>query len=253
LTSVNLKQAVETIFENVMMTWTYFALSASAGRGEAKFAFSRERDLGRCFRYMSDRGISAAYTMFSEALGERIPLRYVHFMHEPPVQLQPYKDLFRCPIHFGGERSELCFDEEWMYRRLPQAEGSTHRIFSAQCRKVSRALTAHVRFSEIVRYNLLNDLAHYSYLKNIAERLSLSPRTVQRKLAQDKTSFTELVENVRRNLALEYLAESRLPICDIAERLGYGDTASFSHAFTRWVGHSPSKYRCQVYYWSHPD
>jgi AraC-like DNA-binding protein len=252
LTSTNLKQAVETIFENVAMTWTFFALRCSIARGEAKLAFIRERDLGPLFRFMSDRGITAAYTMFSEALGEYFPLRYVQFMYDAPQDRQLYEDLFQCPVHFARDCNMLCFDEEWMYRRLPQAEETTHRIFSAQCRDVTRSLAAKVRFSEIVRYNLLQDLARYSYLENIAKTLSLSPRTIQRKLSREKTSFTTLVEEVRLNLSLEYLTGTHLPVGEVARRLGYGDTASFSHAFTRWVGKSPSDYRNQVHSLSHP-
>jgi len=253
LTSTNLKQALETVFENIAMTWTFFALNASIARGEAKLAFIRERDLGPIFRFMSDRGIAAAYTMFSEALGEYFPLRYVQFMYDTPRDRHLYEKLFQCPVHFGRDCNLLCFDEEWMYRRLPQAEESTHRIFSAQCRQVTRSLAVKVKFTEIVRYNLLEDLARYCYLENIALRLSLSPRTIQRKLAQENTSFTDLVEEVRRNLSLEYLTGTQLPVGEIAQRLGYGDTAGFSHAFTRWVGKSPSEYRNRVYSLSFPD
>jgi len=252
LTSLNLKQAVETIFENVMMTWTFFGLSATAGRGEAKLAFVRERDLGPIFRFMSDRGLTAAYTMFSEALGERFPLRYVHLMYEQPEDKIRYEELFQCPVHFGQQLNLISFEEDWMYRRLPQAEESTHRIFSAQCRKISRSLAAQVRFSEIIRYNLLEDLSRYSYLENMAGKLELSPRTIQRKLAREQVSFKKLVEDVRRNLSLEYLTETRLPVGEIANRLGYRDSAGFSHAFTRWVGKSPSDFRSQVHSLSFP-
>ncbi len=253
LTSLNLKQAIETVFENVMMTWTFFALAASAERGEARFSFVRERDLGTIFRFMSDRGLSAAYTMFSEAIGEQFPLNSVHLMYEEPEDSWRYEELFRCPVKFGQQHNTLCFDEDWLYRRLPQAEESFHRIFSAQCRKISRSLAAQVRFSEIIRYSLLEDLSRYSYLENMADKLELTPRTIQRKLAKEQTSFKKLVEEVRRNLSLEYLTETRLPVGEIADRLGYRDSAGFSHAFTRWVGKSPTEFRSQVHSLSYPD
>lgn len=253
LTSINLKQAIETIFENVMMTWTFFALAASSERGDARFSFVRERDLGTIFRFMSDRGLSAAHTMFSEALGERFPIRQAHLMYEEPEDSGRYEEFFQCPVAFGQKHNTLFFDENWLYRRLPQAEESLHRIFSAQCRKISRSLAAQVRFSEIIRYNLLDDLSRYSYLENMADKLELTPRTIQRKLAKEETSFKKLVEEVRRNLSLEYLTETRLPVGEIAHRLGYRDSAGFSHAFTRWVGKSPTDFRSQVHSLSYPD
>ena len=99
-----------------------------------------------------------------------------------------------------------------MYRRLPQAEESTHRIFSAQCRQVTRSLAVKVRFSEIVRYNLLEDLARYSYLENIAQTLSCHPEPFSGNWPRSKTSFTVLVEDVRLNLSLEYLTGTHLPV-----------------------------------------
>ena len=64
-------------------------------------------------------------------------------------------------------------------------------------------------------------------------------RTIQRKLAQEGTSFKDLVEDVRKNLALEYLRSTVLSVEEIALRLGYSDAPSFSHAFKRWTGSSP--------------
>lgn len=253
LTSLNLKQALETVFENVMMTWTFFRLAASSENGEAYVIFMRERDIGSLLRFMSDRGLSAAYTMFSEAVGERFPLNSVHLMYDEPRDRARYEQMFNCPVHFGREDNRLCFDESWLYRRLPQAEESLHRIFSAQCRMISKSLAANVKFAEIVRSNLLEDLARNSYLQNLAGKLALSPRTIQRSLAKENITFKQLVEEVRRNLSLEYLAETRLPVGDIADRLGYRDSSAFSHAFTRWMGKSPSAFRKQVHALSYPE
>ena len=76
-------------------------------------------------------------------------------------------------------------------------------------------------------------------LETIADRLCTTPRTIQRKLASEDTSFKELVEDVRKNLSLEYLRSTDLSVEEIALRLGYSDAPSFSHAFKRWTGVSP--------------
>ncbi|MCC7412300.1 MAG: AraC family transcriptional regulator [Gammaproteobacteria bacterium] len=246
MTSANLKQALQTVFDNVMLTWTYFGLQLRAERDVATFTMARERDLGRCFRYMCDRGLSATYTIFTEALGERLPLRRASFMHERPDALQPYDALFGCPIAFCAPANELVFDEAWLYRPLAQSEASTHRIFAEQCRRISSRLGTGGGFAEIVRYNLVRDVAEICSLDQLADKMSLTARTVQRKLAQEHTSFKQLLEEVRRNLALEYLANSRLAVADIAARLGYSDAAGFNHAFRRWLGCPPGTYRRQA-------
>ena len=71
----------------------------------------------------------------------------------------------------------------------------------------------------------------------------MTPRTIQRKLAAEQTSYLELVENVRHNLACEYLRTTSLTMEEIAVRLGYADAPSFSHAFKRWTGMAPGSMR----------
>jgi AraC-like DNA-binding protein len=63
------------------------------------------------------------------------------------------------------------------------------------------------------------------------------------RIAEENTSYHELVENIRRNLAIEYLKTTALSLEDIAARLGYADAPSFSHAFKRWTGSSPGALR----------
>jgi AraC-like DNA-binding protein len=73
--------------------------------------------------------------------------------------------------------------------------------------------------------------------------MNWSPRTIQRKLTLEGTSFKELLEDVRKNLSLEYLQSTDLSVENIALRLGYADAPSFSHAFKRWTGQSPRSAR----------
>jgi AraC-like DNA-binding protein len=77
----------------------------------------------------------------------------------------------------------------------------------------------------------------------IARHLHLSVRTLQRKLANEGTSFTRLLDDTRRALALAYLADGRHAVGEIAYLLGYSHTASFTHACARWTGRAPRSIR----------
>jgi len=76
-----------------------------------------------------------------------------------------------------------------------------------------------------------------------ASRLHLSPRSLQRKLALEQMTFSAILEQVRQNLALEWMRRPDASIGDLAEHLGYADNATFCNAFKRWSGVSPSCYR----------
>ncbi|MAZ86339.1 MAG: hypothetical protein CL693_01740 [Cellvibrionaceae bacterium] len=77
----------------------------------------------------------------------------------------------------------------------------------------------------------------------VARRLHLSTRQLQRKLAQEDTSFVKLLGNIRHKLACSYLTGGEDSISEISAKLGFVDQSNFSSAFKRWEGCSPRQYR----------
>jgi AraC-like DNA-binding protein len=73
--------------------------------------------------------------------------------------------------------------------------------------------------------------------------MNLSERSLRRRLAGESTSYRQILDQVRETLARAYLSDTDLRVEDIAERLGYSDAANFSHAFRRWTGTAPGRYR----------
>ena len=77
----------------------------------------------------------------------------------------------------------------------------------------------------------------------MADRLSIHPRALRRRLEAEGTSYRDLLAEVRARLAIEYLRQTAMTNEEIASRLGYSDAANFRHAFARWTGKSPSEFR----------
>jgi AraC-like DNA-binding protein len=82
-----------------------------------------------------------------------------------------------------------------------------------------------------------------AHASTVAKTIHLSVRTLSRRLAQEGTTFAEVVDQVRRTLALQYLKEPGFSVSHIAWLLGYEQASSFNHAFQRWTGRSPSASR----------
>jgi AraC-like DNA-binding protein len=80
-------------------------------------------------------------------------------------------------------------------------------------------------------------------LPAVAGELRMPPRTLQRRLASDGTSFASLLDEVRRELAVELLGAPRTSAADVAFALGFGDQTAFHRAFLRWTGSTPGEYR----------
>ena len=81
--------------------------------------------------------------------------------------------------------------------------------------------------------------------RTVARNLALSVRTQSRRLADEGTTYAEVVDHLRRSLALQYLKEPGISVSQIAWLLGYEGSTSFNHAFRRWTGQSPSTARNQ--------
>jgi AraC-like DNA-binding protein len=245
MTSANLTEAYRVIFKHLPMTWTYVYWSLYTQDGVAVINLEPHRDLGECYQYMIDRGLAAAYTIACDALGYAPPLVEVNVRQPEPSYAQLYRDTFKCPVNFGAPNNDFRMQESHITLPLLQAESESARIFAAQCKQICASLVEEGTFTEVIRQHLLQLPNQIASLENIADRLHMTPRTIQRKLADENTSYLELVENVRRNLAVEYLKTTALTIDDIAVRLGYADAPSFSHAFKRWTGKSPGALRAR--------
>ena len=80
-------------------------------------------------------------------------------------------------------------------------------------------------------------------MKNVARKLGTSDRTLARRLAERGQLFKDLVDDIRRELSLQYLKDKRITVKQIAYLLGYAEVAAFNHAFQRWTGSAPSSFR----------
>jgi len=80
-------------------------------------------------------------------------------------------------------------------------------------------------------------------IEDIANRLSMSSRTLRRRLAEFDVSYQEILQDVRRQIAIAYLRDTQMTIDDIAARVGFAESANFRQAFKRWTGNPPSHYR----------
>jgi AraC-like DNA-binding protein len=80
-------------------------------------------------------------------------------------------------------------------------------------------------------------------MESVANQLCITSRTLRRKLEAERTSYREILDDVRFRLANEYLLVTKMSIADIATRLGFSDSAHFRRAFKRWTEKSPYQVR----------
>jgi AraC-like DNA-binding protein len=174
--------------------------------------------------------------------GRDAPPRAVSLERKAPDDVAPYARTFRAPVSFGQRENFLEYAREDLDRRLPAANAELAR----QNDEVVVRYLARLEETGVLvktRQALLDSLPSGAPTKKqIAKRLGMSPRSLQRMLAGEGTSFTDVLAEARLTLAKSYLDEGRLPVTEIAFVLGFADTSAFSRAFRRWTGVAPSDY-----------
>ncbi|HBO1084091.1 AraC family transcriptional regulator [Pseudomonas aeruginosa] len=177
-------------------------------------------------------------------LGQPLPLLEAAFDYAgDEAMARAYAEGFACELHFERERSAIGFAAEWLERPLPLADPVTHREMLEQCRRQNIDLAARRAWLDKVRAILAERLQDPPGLEELARRLNCSSRSLRRHLQQQRTSYQQLLDELRFARAKELLQSGDMPIYRIAEELGFSETASLRHAFQRWSGQPPSHFR----------
>jgi AraC-like DNA-binding protein len=146
------------------------------------------------------------------------------------------------PIHFGAARTAVIVSGAILDEPLAAADPHTAQICLTQCEDLLNQRRRRTGAAGVIRSRLLQDPGSMPSMPQIAHELHTTTRALHRRLAADNTSYRKLVEEVRDTIASELLAGG-LTVQLVATRLGYSETASFTHAYTRWHGVPPSQHR----------
>ncbi len=170
------------------------------------------------------------------------PIR-VSLTRPEPACASAFLEFYRCPVSFGAAVPGLVFPRSVLDRPLT----ARNREIARNNDLVLSAFLATLRQDDLlsrVKVALIEELPSGKPTDDsVASALFMSARTLQRRLAAEGTSFSQLLEVVRRELAEGYIADASLPISEIGFLLGFSEVSGFSRAFKRWTGASPTAYR----------
>lgn len=168
----------------------------------------------------------------------------VEFRQPEPPWASRYADVFRAPIIFGGPADRLCFrDEEWR-APMDRPDPALAQILDEHARTLATRLSNEgTDFVARVRRTMLSSMPHAASADWVARELNVSTRTLQRRLVFAGTTFREISDAARAQLAREYLADPRTSIAEVAMLLGFSEQASFNRAFRRWMKQTPGRWR----------
>ncbi|HEX9169736.1 MAG TPA: helix-turn-helix domain-containing protein, partial [Roseiarcus sp.] len=167
---------------------------------------------------------------------------------ERTSDLKEFERFFGCPVEFGKPHDQMTFSNETL--ALPLVTGDPHLLETLRpfCEEAARSRnTPAGSIRAAVENEIQRTLPHgRAQAETVAKSLAVSPRTLAHRLAEEGTTFADVLDHMRRSLAAQYLHESNFTLAQIGWLLGYEGPTSFHHAFKRWTGRSPSVARNQA-------
>ena len=185
---------------------------------------------------------AVAFKVLRAMTGEAATDWRVSFRHPRGMPSNRYRKYFACAIEFDARRDGIEFPAALLDIPIDSADPGLKRLALRYLDHLERRHPSGLarRVSELIRRQLPNG---GSRIERIAATLGMHPKTLHRRLKLEDVTFEQLVDDVRRALAADYLATSALPFSDVATLVGYSGQSTFIVACKRWFGVTPKAYR----------
>lgn len=225
------------------LTYSLCDVHIDESEQEGYVVFSTDLPSPDLAAFVVERDAAALAKIFHDMTGIRPAARRWWLAHPPRAPLAVYQQVLDGVIEFNKPVSMFVLDKSRLELTLPFANAAT-RIYCEQiCEELLARRTAGTGFSARIRDYLMRRTQRMPSMEEVAETFHMTSRTVRRRLLEEGTTFRDLVEDVRREIAEALLRDGKLTVQEIAARLGYQDSTSFITAFKRWTGTPPAMYR----------
>ena len=243
LSSPNLKSAIE-----------YYSKSVSTIQEVTQLIF--ERDPHPILKYVitdekitprrQDVEFSIGYVngLLKRFIGKNYRPKEIYFEHAKPIKGDLYETHFNCPVFFEQDINAIVLNPDDLQRGSAKFDQNLIPLLEHYLQLLEHNTQRTTSFVEsieqILSHAIEHDIANLSY---VSGRLGLSENTVRRRLKKEGTSFRELFQKKRVAIAIRLLSETHTNILQIAQKVGYSETASFTRAFRKETGQTPTKFR----------
>jgi AraC-like DNA-binding protein len=239
-----------TLGESIACLGRYYPLLIAAelelwvegGRAEARFRIAPGLEAPDS---MHEFGLASNFAMSILHLqleGAQMPLE-VCFAHAAPPHAAMFSQVFAAPVRFECEHNAIVFPVGMLSHPMRTADPVLHAVLTRLADQELFALSDQSALPAKVRGAIEAELERGAALEAVAERLHMSPSTLRSRLRQHGTSYSALVDRLRRDRAKRALRQSQLSIAEVGHSLGFAHPPAFHRAFRRWFGVTPSTYR----------
>jgi len=241
-TSRTLREALERCLRYLPLSTAYCHFWSVTD--EREFALCADPDAipQHLRQFLLERDTGTGVNLVRELSLSGISLQSLEYQGPMPAHAARIEALCGIAPRYGCARNAIVLRRDDAEVPLPMYDAHLARLLEDQCRaQLKRRQVSGVTGQ--VRQLILGPLGLVASIEDVAQHIAMAPRSLRRKLEEEGTSFRDIVEAERRQLAAQLLEGTQMKLDEIALQLGYGDTASFTRAFRRWFGQAPGEYR----------
>lgn len=192
----------------------------------------------------NELAVSAAVALSREVSSGAFAPAAVHLRASRPADERAYQAIFRCPVHFGADRDALEVSAETAARENRLSDTGMAQFFEVHLSEQLNVLRDDTWLERRI-LDLIGECLSEGVpvLAEVAGRLGMSSRTLQRRLADAGLAYQDLVADARRVLSERLLTQTDYALAEIAFLTGFSGQSTFTRAFKRWHGQTPACYR----------
>lgn len=171
------------------------------------------------------------------------PIR-IHFSYPKPGRFSEYERIFNCPIRFGQPLTAIYFDKKQVQEKVVTSDYRLLQLLIQYAQEKLATMEGQLGFSTIVKQSIINLVKpQFPTIEQVAANLNLSVRTLQRRLKEENLTYKIVLEELKKQFALDYLKNINLSIKEVSYLLDYAEPSSFIRSFKRWTGETPKAYQ----------
>lgn len=243
LSSRTVQDAINTGFKYLDLNGPVFSVTVEVDKEIAAIRLENVLDVADMLPFCSEYFLSSIASLFLELTGYELNVTAIHLPYAAPEYHRQYQQRFACLVKFNQDELVLRFDAKQLALPLTTHNADTLSHYLQSCDSLVSALQSPYLLTNQIKAILYQSAGVFPTIERLAVQFGCSERTLRRHLEQCCTSYQQLLNEVRADLAKEYLVGTRLTVEEIAFRLGYSDSANFRRAFKRWTGTTPQHFR----------
>ncbi|MFN6568942.1 AraC family transcriptional regulator [Dendronalium sp. ChiSLP03b] len=195
-------------------------------------------------RYAVDSTFASLMKATQTLTGNVLYPHAVWFQYPRPADTAEHDRIFGTGLHFSMPTNRIIFDANCLKWQVLSANASLLSVFEQHAEAMLDAMNRQDDYTrQVVQAIAQNLKGELPSIEAIARSLAISVRQLQRELQAEGTSYQQLLDDTRKELALRHLKNPNTPIHDVAFLLGFSEPSAFHRAFKRWTGQTPRTYR----------